>query len=157
MIFDFFLNFEAAIAKIFNKCKKISPKKSFWKLLVLFFPPKPQFFKLLGLLQLWREEQNSEFPKTFFGGYLFAFVKYLCNRNPKIKTKNIKNCSSILTIINHWNWLDGSPPLNYTISKKPPNFKKNLKMTPKWVSNKANLSSIPSRYWQNASHFRVER
>ena len=35
----------------------------------------------------------------------------LCNRSPKIKTKNIKNYSSILAIANHRNWLDDSPPL----------------------------------------------
>ena len=78
----------------------------------------PQFSKqisfcifLVGLLWFWREDQNSEFPKTFFGGYLFVFVEYLCNRSSKIKTKNIKNYSSILAIVNHWNWLDDSPPL----------------------------------------------
>ena len=65
----------------------------------------------LGLLWFWREEQNSEFPKTFFGGYLFAFVEYLCNCSLKIKTKNIKNYSLILAIINHRNWLDDSPPV----------------------------------------------
>ena len=52
------------------------------------------------------EEQNSEFPKTFFGGYLFVFVEYFCNRSLKVKTKNIKNCSLILAIVNHRNWLD---------------------------------------------------
>ena len=57
------------------------------------------------------EEQNSEFPKKFFGEYLFVFVEYLCNRSPKIKTKNIKNYSSILAIVNDRNWLDDSPPL----------------------------------------------
>ena len=104
-------NFGAAVAKIFNKCKKISPEKSFWKLRVLLFPPKPQFSELLRLLYFWREEQNSEFPKTFFGGYLFAVVEYLCNRSSKIKTKRMKNYSSILAILNHRNWLDDSPPL----------------------------------------------
>ena len=49
--------------------------------------------------------------KNFFGGYLFVFVEYLCKRSPKIKTKNIKNYSSILAIVNHRNWLDDSPPL----------------------------------------------
>ena len=49
--------------------------------------------------------------KNFFGGYLFVFVEYLCKRSPKIKTKNTKNYSSILAIVNHWNWLDNSPPL----------------------------------------------
>ena len=71
----------------------------------------PQFSKPLDLLCFRREEQNSEFPKTFFGGQLFVFIEYLCNRSPKIKTKNIKNYSLILAIVNHWNWLDDSPPL----------------------------------------------
>ena len=42
--------------------------------------------------------------KNFFGGYVFAFVEYLCNCSLKIKTKKIKNYSSILAIINHRNW-----------------------------------------------------
>ena len=61
---------------------------------------------------VWREEKNSGFPKLFVGGYLFVFVEHLCNCSPKIKRKNIKNYSSILTIVNHWNWLDDSPPLS---------------------------------------------
>ena len=78
-----------------------------------------------------REEQNSAFPKTFFGGHLFVFVEYLCNRSPKIKTKNIKNYSSILAIVNHRNWLDDSPTafknslLNEQLLKGP-NYAKNL-------------------------------
>ena len=113
-MFDIFcFDFGAAVAKIFNKYKKISPEKSFWKLWVLIFPPKPQFSKLLGLLWFWREDQNSEFPKTFFGWYLFVFVEYLCNRSPKIKANNIKHYSSILAIVNHRNWLDDSLPLTY--------------------------------------------
>ena len=43
------------------------------------------------------------------------FVEYLCNRSHKIKTKNIKNYSSILAIVNHWNWLDDSPPTDSDI------------------------------------------
>ena len=39
------------------------------------------------------------------------FVEYLCKRSPKIKTKYIKNYSSILATVNHRNWLDDSPPL----------------------------------------------
>ena len=77
--------------------------------------PKPQFSKLLGLLWFWREEQNSEFPKFFLGGYLFVFVEYFCNRSHKIKTKNIKNYSSILAIVNHRNLLDDLPPLTLTL------------------------------------------
>ena len=67
----------------------------------------------LSLEILWFgwEEQNSEFPKTFFGRYLFVFVEYVCNRSLEIKTKHIKNYSLILAIINHHNWLDDSPPL----------------------------------------------
>ena len=107
MIF-FVFNFGAAVAKILNKYKKISPEKSFWKLRVLFFLPKLQFSKRLGLQWFWRYEQNSEFPKTFFGEYFFAFVEFLYNRSTKIKTKNIKNYSTILAIVNHRNWLDDS-------------------------------------------------
>ena len=54
--------------------------------------------------------------KNFFGGYLFVFIEYLCNRSPKIKTKNIKNYSSILSIVNHRNLLDHSPPLIYCVN-----------------------------------------
>ena len=50
--------------------------------------------------------------KCFRGVHLFVFVEHLCNRSPKLKTKNIKNYSSILAIVNHWNWLDDSPPLS---------------------------------------------
>ena len=55
---------------------------------------------------------NSEFPKLFVEGYLFAFVKYLFNHSPKTKTKNLKTYSSILAIVNHRNWLNDSPPLS---------------------------------------------
>ena len=42
IIFDVFcFNFGTAVAKIFNKYEKISPEKSFSKLWVWFFPPKP--------------------------------------------------------------------------------------------------------------------
>ena len=47
-------------------------------------------------------------------GYLFVFVEYLCNRSPRIKTKNIKNYSLILAVVNNRNWLDDSPPLHLT-------------------------------------------
>ena len=57
------------------------------------------------------ENKTQSFQKLFFGGCLFVFVEYLCNRSPKIKTKNIKNYSSILAIVNHRNWLNDSPPL----------------------------------------------
>ena len=56
------------------------------------------------------KNKNQSFQKLF-GGYLFVFVKYLCNRSPKIKTTNIKNCSSILAIVSHRDWLDDSPHL----------------------------------------------
>ena len=55
---------------------------------------------------------NLRVSKYFFSGrHFFVFVEYLCKRSPKIKTKNIKNYSSILAIVNHRNWLDDSPPL----------------------------------------------
>ena len=55
--------------------------------------------------------KSQSFQKLFSGGHLLVFVEYLCKRSPKIKTKNIKNYSSILAIVNHRNWLDDSPPL----------------------------------------------
>ena len=59
------------------------------------------------------ERTKLRVSKNFFSGDIFfVFVEYLCNRSPKIKTKNIKNYSSILAIVNHWNWLDDSPPLS---------------------------------------------
>ena len=57
--------------------------------------------------------------KNFFsGGHLFVFVEYLCKRSPKIKTKNIKNYSSILAIVKHRNWLNDSPPLNASLKSR---------------------------------------
>ena len=56
------------------------------------------------------KNKTQSFQKLFWG-YLFVFVEYLCNRSPKIKTKNIKNYSSMSAIVNHRNWLDDSPPL----------------------------------------------
>ena len=56
--------------------------------------------------------KTQSFQKLFSGGHLFVFVEYLCKRSPKIKTKNIKNYSLILAIVNHRNWLDDSPPLS---------------------------------------------
>ena len=35
-----------------------------------------------------------------------------------MKTKNIKNYSSFLGIVNYRNWLNDSPPLNYTVIYK---------------------------------------
>ena len=57
--------------------------------------------------------KTQRFQKLFLGGHLFVFVEYLCKRSPKIKTKNYKNYSSILAIVNHRNWLDDSPPLTF--------------------------------------------
>ena len=72
-------------------------------------------FFVLRELWFWWEEENSEFPKTFFGDIFFVFVEYLCNHSLKIKTKNFKNYTSILAIVNHHNWLSDSPPLSNSI------------------------------------------
>ena len=63
--------------------------------------------------------KTQSFQNLFSGGHLFVFVEYLCKRSPKIKTKNIKNYSSILAIVNHRNWLDDSPPLKLNAGQKP--------------------------------------
>ena len=57
----------------------------------------------------------KNFKKIFYGGFLFVVIEYLCNRRPKMKIKHFKNCASILSIVNHRNWLDASLPLK-TIS-----------------------------------------
>ena len=106
------------LQKYSTNTKRYPPKKVFGKSEFRSSRQKSQFSKLLGLLWFWREEQNSEFPKTFFGGYLFVFVEYLCNRSLKITTKNIKNYKSILAIINYRNWLDNSPPLSFILRMK---------------------------------------
>ena len=59
------------------------------------------------------EKTKFRVSKTFFVGHLFVLVEYLCNRNSKIKTKDIKNYSSISAIVNHQNWLDDSLPLTF--------------------------------------------
>ena len=46
------------------------------------------------------------------------FVEYLCNRSPKIKTKNFKNYISMLTIVSHRNWLDVSSPFKQHIKRQ---------------------------------------
>ena len=58
------------------------------------------------------KNKTQSFQKRFVEGYLFVLVEYLCNRSLKIKTKNIKNYTSVLAIVNHRNWLDGLPPLS---------------------------------------------
>ena len=53
-------------------------------------------------------ENKLRVSKNFLGVYLFASAEYLCNRNPKIRTKNFKNSISILVIVNYRNWLNAS-------------------------------------------------
>ena len=97
--------------KDIQQIQKDIPPKKFLETLSFVFPTKTTVGLLVRELWFRREEQNPEFPKTFFGGYVFAFVEYLCNCSLKINTKNIKNYRSILAIINHCNTLDDSQPL----------------------------------------------
>ena len=62
------------------------------------------------------KNKTQEFSKPFLGEYLFVFVEYLCDRSPRIKTKKIQNCSSVLAMVNHRNWLDDLPPLTIKTS-----------------------------------------
>ena len=64
------------------------------------------------------KKKTQSFQKLFVGRYLFVFVKYFFKRSPKIKTKNIRNYSSILAIVNHQNCLDDSPPLRANFAKQ---------------------------------------
>ena len=61
-------------------------------------------------LEIQTGRTNSGFPYNFLGGYLFVFAE-LCNRSPKMRTKNYKSYISILVIVNFRNWMDVSPPL----------------------------------------------
>ena len=91
--------------------------------------------------------KTQSFQKLFSGGHLFVFVEYLCNRSPKIKTKNIKKYSSILAIVNHRNWLYDSPPLKiedlYTLEVD--------KLTHKF-SRKKLSSRFSSFFYSNKCH-----
>ena len=55
--------------------------------------------------------------KSFFAGNISLYllntfvIEYLCNRIPKMRTKNLKNSISILAVVNNQNRLDASPPL----------------------------------------------
>ena len=55
-------------------------------------------------------DRETQCIKSFFGQKFaappnhFELLRPCCNRSPKIKTKNIKNYSSILAIVNHWNY-----------------------------------------------------
>ena len=98
------------VTKIFNKYKKISPKKVFGNSEFCSFRQNHSRPNSLENGGFGGKNKTQSFQKLF-GGYLFVFVKYLWNRSPKIKTKNIKNHSSILAIVNHRNWMDDSPPL----------------------------------------------
>ena len=69
--------------------------------------------------------------KFVFGGYLFVFVEYLCNRSPKVQTKNIKNYSSISAIVNHRNWLDESPEVESRTRLEAKDTQKNQRPRPR--------------------------
>ena len=93
--------------------KRYPPKKAFGNSEFCFSRLNDSRPNSLENCGLGGEKQKLKFPKAFFGGYLFVFVGYLCNRSLKIKTKNIKNYSSILAIVNHRKRLDDSPPLMF--------------------------------------------
>ena len=52
--------------------------------------------------------------KNFFRGDIFLYLlNIFATAVPKLKQK-IKNYSSVLAIVNHWNWQDDLPPLILT-------------------------------------------
>ena len=91
--------------------RKDIPRKKFLETLSLVLPAKTTVGLIVWKTVVLAGRTKFRVSKNFFRGYLFVFVEYLCNRSLKIKTKNIKNYSSILAIINHRNWLDDSPSL----------------------------------------------
>ena len=88
------------------------PRKKFLETQSFVFPAKTTVLQTNRPTVVLAGRTKLRVPKTFYWGYLFAFVEYPCNSSPKIKTKNIKNYSSILAIINRRNWLTDSPPLS---------------------------------------------
>ena len=54
----------------------------------------------------------KSFQKLFGGNIFLYLLNIFATAAPKLKQKNIKNYSSILSIVDHRNWLDDSPPLN---------------------------------------------
>ena len=61
-------------------------------------------------LEVQAEKTDSGFPKTFHKRYLFAFAEYLCNCNPKMRTKHFKNYFSNVAMVRYRNWSDASTP-----------------------------------------------
>ena len=54
--------------------------------------------------------------KKFLRGDIFLYLlNILANAALKSKRKISKNYSSVLATINHWNWLDDSPPLIFDL------------------------------------------
>ena len=50
--------------------------------------------------------------KNFSQGDIFLYLlNFFATAVPKLKQKISKKYSSILAIVNHWNWLNDSPPL----------------------------------------------
>ena len=94
-----------------TNAKRYPPKKVFWNSEFCSSHQNHSSLNYEAYCGFGWKNKTQSFKKLFSGGHLFVYVEYLCNRSPKIKTKNIKNYSSILAIVNHWNWLDDSPPL----------------------------------------------
>ena len=92
--------------------QKDIPRKKFLETLSFVLPTKTTVLQTTRSIVVLAGRTILKSFQKLFAGISFAFVEYLCNRSPKIKTKNIKNYSSILAIINHHNWLDNSLPLN---------------------------------------------
>ena len=67
-------------------------------------------------LEVQAEKTDSGFPKTFYGGYIFVLVEYLCNSSPKMKIKHFKNyIFDFSYIVNYRNWLNASPTLSLIV------------------------------------------
>ena len=99
------------MAKIFNKCQKISPIKSFWKLWVWFFPANHSRPSSLQSCGFGGKNKTQSFQKLFSGDIFLYLLNISATAAPKLNQKK-KNYSSVQTIVNHWIWLDDSPPLN---------------------------------------------
>ena len=75
----------AAVAKIFNKYKKMSPEKSFWKLWVLVLNhSRPNSLENCGFGE---KNQTQSFQKLFSGDIFLYLLNIFATAAPQLKQK----------------------------------------------------------------------
>ena len=89
------------------------------------------------------ERTKLRVSKNFSQGDIFLYLlNIFATAVPKLKQKNIKNYSSILAIVNHWNWLDDSPPLKTSVRNATSPMLQNKKLKRKATSAIAKVAEV---------------